>query len=82
MAVQVATKVKMKEIKLQITGMDCKSCAFLIEDEIKSQPGVISASVDFETKNATVSFDEKVISVETIKQTIQNLGKYKAMEIA
>lgn len=73
---------KMKEIQLQITGMDCKSCAFLIEDELKSQGGVISASVDFEAKKASITFDEKIIDLETIKQVIRNLGKYDTEEIA
>lgn len=72
----------MKELKLQITGMDCKSCAFLIEDELKSQPGVVSASVDFEAKKASITFDEKIINLETIKQVIRNLGKYEATEIS
>lgn len=80
--VPAVTKKKMKEIQLQITGMDCKSCAFLIEEELKSQPGITVATVNFNDKKATISFDEKVIDLDTIKQTIQNLGAYKAAEIA
>jgi copper chaperone CopZ len=44
-------------LDLNVIGMDCKECTNTIANAIKKVPGVVSASVDFETGNAVVRYD-------------------------
>lgn len=41
-------------LDLDVIGMDCKECTSTIANAIKKVPGVVSATVDFETGNAEV----------------------------
>ncbi|MBI2474364.1 MAG: sulfite exporter TauE/SafE family protein [Candidatus Taylorbacteria bacterium] len=45
----------MDTYRFHVNGMHCKSCSVLIEDELKSVPGVGSLSSDFRTKELVVS---------------------------
>lgn len=44
---------------LGIKGMHCGSCAFLIEDILKEQKGVMSAEVDFAKQTCEVEMNEE-----------------------
>lgn len=44
-------------LKLKVIGMDCKECTSTIANSIKKVPGVVSATVDFESGNAIVRYD-------------------------
>jgi len=44
-------------ITFQVEGMACPNCAKHIEEELAAIPGVRTATVDFATKNATVTLD-------------------------
>lgn len=46
-----------KKIDLNITGMDCASCAISIEKALKKKEGVKNATVNFVTKKATVEYE-------------------------
>src|SRR5882724_2628024 len=45
------------ELHLKVTGMDCKECTGTIANRIKKIPGVVSATVDFESGKAIVRYD-------------------------
>ncbi len=66
-----------QKIVLAISGMDCTSCAKIIESELSDKPGINSASVDFDSKKAFLDFDPEKISLDQIKKEIEELG-YKA----
>lgn len=70
-----------QKIKLQIEGMHCNSCAMLIEEKLKSQPGVIEAKVNYDSKKAVVVYDEQKIQESEIKKKIEEIGNYKAERI-
>jgi mercuric ion binding protein len=44
-------------LHLKVTGMDCKECTSTIANRIKKVPGVVSATVDFESGDAIVRYD-------------------------
>ncbi len=51
---QVAAKAT---LSLKVTGMDCAECTTTIANQIKKVPGVVSATVDFESGIAVVRYD-------------------------
>ena len=70
-----------QKIILKIQGMDCASCAAVIEHDLKKQKGVTSASVNFASEKAYVDIDTEKINQENIKKIIDDLG-YKASDDA
>jgi Cd2+/Zn2+-exporting ATPase/Cu+-exporting ATPase len=68
-----------KQEVIQIRGMDCASCALTIEKNLSELAGVKEASVSFGTGEAAVTYDEKTVSLDVLKNTIKTLG-YKISE--
>ncbi|MFV0558959.1 MAG: heavy metal translocating P-type ATPase [Enterococcus sp.] len=65
----------MNEVKIQnlvITGMSCANCAARVEKELKSQAGVIGATVNLATEKAMVQYQET--SIEKIIAAVQAIG--------
>ncbi len=65
---------------LSVAGMTCQACAVGIENALESTDGILDARVIYETKTATVVFDEQVVSKEQIVAVINNTG-FKAVPI-
>ena len=64
----------------QIEGMTCAlGCAKMIETKLSGLSGVSEAKVDFDTKTATVVFDDAKQNEESIVNTVQKIanGMYK-----
>jgi sulfite exporter TauE/SafE/copper chaperone CopZ len=61
----------MKKI-FQIKGMNCNSCAMLIEKDLKDSVNDVSAS--YSKEQAEIDFDENKISENEIKDKINKLG--------
>ncbi len=68
-----------QKVTLQIQGMDCASCAAVIEHNLKKEKGVVSASVNFASEKAYLDVDSDKTNVDTIKKVINGLG-YKASD--
>jgi len=62
-----------KNIKLNISGMHCASCAAVIEKSLNKQEGVKRASVNFATEKAIISAQEGV-SPEQMVEAIKKAG--------
>ena len=58
--------------KFYIKGMNCNSCATLIEKELQDKVNSVSAS--FAKEKAEIDFDENKISENEIKEIIKKLG--------
>ena len=54
--------------------MSCVNCAGRVEREISTLVGVESATVNFAIAQLTASFDETVISADSIMEKVQSLG--------
>ena len=61
-----------------IIGMHCASCARLIEKKLKKTSGVMDASVNYASEQATVDFNEKISDIKTIGKAVEDIG-YKAI---
>jgi len=66
--VQSVTKV------FSIDKMTCKMCHITVRKAIENVDGVVKATVDYDTKTATVLFDPKKASIEAIALASTNSG--------
>ena len=64
----------MKETNLKIEGMHCAGCSTRLEKVLNNLEGVETAKVSLEEKKATIKYDETKISLENIKETIEDDG--------
>ena len=63
----------------KIEGMDCASCAAVIEHNLKKAKGISSASVNYATEKAHVEFNPEETNIGNIKKHVEDLG-YKAID--
>jgi protein-disulfide isomerase/copper chaperone CopZ len=70
----------MQKAKFQIKGINCKSCASLIEEKLKKIEGVLEVKVNFDSKKAVVVYDENKINENDIKKAIKEAGDYQIEE--
>lgn len=68
----------MKQIKLNIAGMDCASCAISNEKALKKIPGVVNAQVNFANSQALVELEENKVTFDQLKKAITDNG-YKVV---
>jgi len=63
---------------LALEGMTCASCAMRIEKGLKKVPGVLEASVNLATEQASVTYDPIRTGIEQMVQKVETVG-YKAI---
>jgi Cu+-exporting ATPase len=61
-------------IDIAITGMSCASCSTKIEKALGSLPGVESASVNFATARATLTYNPQLVEADELLSTVRSLG--------
>lgn len=59
---------------LNVKGMSCSHCVNAIETSLKELAGVGSVNVDLDGGKVSVSFDEAVVSLEKVKEAIEDAG--------
>lgn len=60
---------------MSIEGMTCEvGCAKLIEGKLTAAAGVTDAKVDFESKIATVTFDNTQQTIESLTKVVEKTG--------
>lgn len=64
----------MRKIRLSICGMQCASCAQIIEMRFREMDGIKSVSVSSKNKIAEIEFDENKLSEEDVKKAITKIG--------
>jgi mercuric ion transport protein len=64
-------------LKLNVIGMDCAECTGTIANSIKKVPGVVSATVDFDSGNAVVRYDGREGMADATIEAVEKAG-YKA----
>ncbi len=62
------------QIELQVKGMHCASCSSIITRKIKKMPGVHSVAVNVATDQATVGYDDSVVSLHDMNGVLEPLG--------
>lgn len=66
------------EINITIKGTNCDACKSLIEEVCGEIKGVKSCTVNFQTGETVVNYDENV-DWEKFKKEIEGLGQYKIL---
>ena len=67
-----------EEVRLDITGMTCASCANRIERKLNKVDGV-QASVNYATEAATVRYDPAAVDTDTLLATVAAAGYSAAL---
>lgn len=60
--------------ELSITGMTCAACANRIEKGLQKMEGVSSATVNFATEKARITYDAKTIQPNQLEDQVRGLG--------
>ncbi|WP_444993885.1 heavy-metal-associated domain-containing protein [Aliikangiella sp. IMCC44359] len=69
-----------KTAKFSIENMTCKMCDITVRKAMEKVDGVIKATVDYDTKTATVIYNPSKAKIEDIAKASTNVG-YKATAI-
>jgi copper chaperone len=64
----------MKTIKLNVEGMSCSHCVNAVTKGVTALGGVSGVNVDLEGKTVTVDFDEAKVTLDSIKEAIEDEG--------
>ena len=63
-----------EKVTFGVTGMTCASCSARVERALAKLPGVLSANVNLATEKASVSFDRGLVSMETLRRAVEDVG--------
>ena len=69
-----ATEINSGHLLTSVTGMTCSACAARLEKALLRAPGISSASVNFATEQADVTFDTGNTNTAAIADTISKAG--------
>ena len=64
----------METLVLNVNGMTCNHCKQSVEKAVGAIAGVDSVNVVLEDKKVNVTLDASVVSVDTVKNTIEDIG--------
>ena len=64
----------MEHVTLNVSGMSCGHCVNAVEGNVGKLAGVESVKVHLETGKVDVAFDKEKVSLEKIKETIDDQG--------
>lgn len=59
---------------IPVLEMSCAACAVSVENTLKKQPGVISATVNFANATAQIQYDGHKTDLAQLRQAVQNGG--------
>ncbi len=61
-------------VTLEVKNMTCAACPITVKKAINRVPGVVSATVDYESRTAVVTFDPSKTSIEAITKATADAG--------
>lgn len=61
-------------LKVKIPSMDCAACAVSIQTKLRKQPGVVTAQVSYDRKEAVVQYDATKVSPQDVIARIDETG--------
>jgi len=62
------------DITLPVSGMSCAACAISAESMLKSQPGVISASVNYPAKSVKLVYQPGITGLDELQRNLSSIG--------
>jgi mercuric ion binding protein len=63
-----------KTVTLSVPGMTCAACPITVKKALSKVDGVIKTEVSYETKEATVTYDDAKTSVNALLDATRNAG--------
>jgi mercuric ion binding protein len=63
-----------RTVTLKIENMTCVACPYIVEKTLAAVPGVQQTKVSFESKTATVTFDDSQTDVSALTTATTNAG--------
>ena len=63
-----------REVSLQLEGLHCAACAWLIENSLSREPGMMQIHVNASRARVELRFDPRMIPLSRILRQIQSLG--------
>lgn len=64
----------MQNITLKVEGMSCGHCVKAVESSVGELNGIESVKVNLDEAEVAVSFNDTQVSLEQIKETIEEQG--------
>ncbi|MGN1401932.1 MAG: copper chaperone CopZ [Bacillus sp. (in: firmicutes)] len=64
----------MEKVTLQVDGMSCGHCVKAVQESVGELKGVSSVKVHLEEKQVDVEYNASEVTLETIKETIDDQG--------
>lgn len=64
----------LETVMLDVGGMKCAGCVRAVENQLKRQPGVVSATVNLVTAAALVDCEPGVVDLSALTQTLTDAG--------
>ena len=61
-------------VTLAVQNMTCASCPYIVKSTLAAVPGVAKVEVSFETKSATVIFDNQKTTVAALAEATTKAG--------
>jgi mercuric ion binding protein len=63
-----------KTVTLSVPGMTCPACPITVKKALTKVDGVATAEVDFDKRQAVVTYDDAKTNVETLTQATTDAG--------
>ena len=64
----------MQTTTLDVRGMSCGHCKMSVEGALKKLAGVSEVHVNLETGNVEVTYDEGKVTLEAMRQAVEDQG--------
>lgn len=61
-------------VRLGIVGMTCANCSARVERALRRLPGVVTASVNLATEQASVTFEPGKVDVDALRRAVEEAG--------
>lgn len=79
----IAENATLAKVEFNVEGMTCAvGCAAKIEKSLNNMDGIKTATVDFETKTATVEYDVDQINTDLLAKRVVANGDYRAINFS
>jgi len=69
----------MEKITLRVEGMACGHCEIAVKDAVRKLPGIKKVKASKRKKEASAEYDPEQVTLEQIRQAINNTG-YRVVE--
>ena len=64
----------MNEVTIKVEGISCGGCVSNVTGVLKALAGVSEAQVSLASASATVHYDPATVSVEALREAVENAG--------